>query len=139
VGGSVRAAIHDRLGVQIEVSRYATTSALTQQRLTSVQFAPSVMYSLPDRLTDYVWLRPYLGGGLTWYRSSVGSATPVVGDSVTDVRMGRQVFGGTELIFAAAPRFALSADYGYRWSQTPFGGFDLGGNAVSVSGHWYVK
>ena len=137
-GASARASLGDRFGIQLEVSRYAPTSAVAQQRLTSVQFAPSLLYSLPDKLTDYVWLRPYLGAGVTVYRSTLSSGTPA-GDSVTDSRLGRQVFGGTEVAFASVPRFTLSADYGYRWPQTPFVGFDLGGRGLSVSGHWYVK
>jgi hypothetical protein len=138
-GGSVRASVGNRFVMQVEVSRYALTSAVTQERLTSVQFAPSLLYSLPDRLTDYVWVRPYVGAGVTVYRSTLGGATPSAGTGVTTNRLGRQAFGGTEVIFAAVPRFSLSADYGYRWPESPFDGFELGGRGLSVSGHWYVK
>jgi opacity protein-like surface antigen len=137
-GASARAAVHDRFGIQLEVSRYAPASAVGQQRLTSLQFAPSLLYSLPDKLTDYVWLRPYIGAGVAIYRSTLSSGT-TAGESVTDNRLGRQVFGGTEVTFASMPRFTLSADYGYRWHQAPFSGFELGGRGLSVSGHWYVK
>jgi hypothetical protein len=137
-GASARASVHDRFGIQLEVSRYAPDSAVAQPRLTSLQFAPSLLYSLPDKLTDYVWLRPYIGAGVAIYRSTLSGGTPA-GDSVTDSRLGRQVFGGTEVTFASVPRFTLSADYGYRWHQAPFSGFELGGRGLSVSGHWYVK
>ena len=136
-GGSARASVGHPFGIEVDVSRYAPTSAVAQQRMTSLQFAPSLLYSLPDKLTDYVWLRPYVGAGVTIYRSTL-RGTPV-GDSVTDNRLGRQVFGGAAVAFSSAPRFTLSADYGYRWPQTPFAGFDLGGRGLSVSGHWYVK
>jgi hypothetical protein len=138
LGASLRASVRDRVGIQLEVSRYAPASAVGQQRMTSLQFAPSVLFTLPDKLTDYVWLRPYLGAGVTVYRSTMSGGTPA-GASVTDSRLGRQVFGGTELTFSSVPRFTLSADYGYRWHQAPFSGFELGGRGLSVSGHWYVK
>jgi hypothetical protein len=137
-GGSARASVGKRFGIEFELSRYAPSSTVTQQRLTSLQFAPSLVYSLPDKLTDYLWLRPYVGAGMTVYRSTLSGGIPG-GDSVVDTRWGRQVFGGTEVTFSAIPRFALSADYGYRWPQTPFDGFELGGRGLSVSGHWYLK
>ena len=136
-GFSARASVHKRLGVQLELSRYASAALPAQRQLTSIQFAPSVLFALPDRLTDYLWLRPYAGAGITMYRSTLGTGVP--GVVSTDNRYGRHVFAGTALTFASAPRFALSADYGYRWHQAPFSGFDLGGPGLSVSGHWYVK
>lgn len=140
-GVSGRAAITEHLGVQLEVSRYAPSSIIAPERMTSVQFAPSVMYSLPDKLTDYVWIRPYVGGGLTMYRHSLNSGIP--GDlAITDNGIGKQLFGGTALAFASAPRFTLSFDYGYRWADAPlapFAGTELAGKGLSVSGHWYVK
>jgi hypothetical protein len=135
-GVSARAPIAGRFGLQVEASRYAPSSVAGQARLTSIQISPSLLFSLPDKLTDYVWLRPYLGAGVTMYRSKLG-VTP--SNSVTDSRLGRQVFGGVEAAFAGLPQFALSADYGYRWSQAPFAGYSLGGRGLSVSGHWYVK
>jgi len=137
-GASARASVGGRFRVQLEASRYALTNAAVQQRLTSVQFAPSLLYFLPDKVTDYVWMRPYVGGGITAYRSTLGS-TSAAGNSVSDNRMGRQAFGGVEVALAGAPRFTLSADFGYRWRQTPFEGFELGGRGLSISGHWYVK
>ena len=137
-GASVRASAGDGFGIQLDLSRYTPVSAVGQQRLTSVQFAPSLLYSLPDKLTDYLWLRPYLGAGVTIYRSTLGSGTPAR-NSATSSQLGRQLLGGAEMAFAAAPRLTVSADYGYRWRQAPFDGFELGGPGLSVSGHWYVK
>jgi hypothetical protein len=137
-GASARASVGGRFRVQLEASRYAATSAAVQQRLTSVQFAPSLLYFLPDKVTDYVWMRPYVGGGMTMYHSTL-SGTSAAGSSVSDNTLGRQAFGGVEVALAGAPRFTLSADFGYRWRQTPFDGFELGGRKLSVSGHWYVK
>jgi opacity protein-like surface antigen len=137
-GASARALVGGHFRFQLEARRYAQTNAVAQRRLTSVQFAPSLLYSLPDKVTDYLWIRPHLGAGFTVYRST-SSGISTAGDSVSDSRLGRQVFGGAELAVAGVPRFSLSADFGYRWSQTPFDGFALGGRNVSVSGHWYVK
>jgi hypothetical protein len=98
-----------------------------------------VLYSLPDRVTDYLWMRPYLGSGATLRRHSFGTGTSAAGDSTSGYGFGLQAFGGGELTFAGAPQFALSADLGYRWFQTPLAGFDLGGLGLTVSAHWYVK
>ena len=138
-GASARAWRRDRIGVQVDVSRYAITSGTTPARLTSFQVEPSVLYSLPDRVTDYLWMRPYLGSGATLRRHSFGTGTSAAGDSTSGYGFGLQAFGGGELTFAGAPQFALSADLGYRWFQTPLAGFDLGGLGLTVSAHWYVK
>ena len=136
-GVSGRAWSRNRLGVQIEVSRYTQTGVVTPDRFTSVQFAPSVLYSLRDRVTDYVWLRPYFGGGASLHRQTLSGVTRDA--SVSDSKFGFRGFGGTEVTFATVPRFALSADVGYDSSKTLFEGFDLGGFGFSVSGHWYFK
>jgi opacity protein-like surface antigen len=138
-GASARAWSHDRVGVQLEVSRIVLTSAATPSRLTSMQFSPSVLYSLPDHVTDFVWMRPYLGAGAGLGQQTLSFTTSYVDASLSHKSLGLQTFGGSEMTFAAIPRFALSADLGYRWSQQPFAGFDLSGVSVSVSGHWYFK
>ena len=126
----------NRLGMQLDASRYASTS-LTTARVTAIQIAPSLLYSLPDRVTDYLWLRPYVGSGAMLHRSS-NTATPG-GVPVSASGFGLQAFGGGEVTFAGAPQFALSADLGYRWYRTAPAAFDGGGLGVSVLGHWYVK
>ena len=138
-GASARAWRRDRIGVQVDMSRYAMTGSTTSARLTSFQVEPSMLYSLPDRVTDYVWMRPYVGSGATLRRHSFGSGTAATGESVSGYGFGLQAFGGGELTFAGAPQFALSADLGYHWFQTPLAGFDLRGLGLTVSGHWYVK
>lgn len=140
-GATARAWTRDRLGVQLEVTRSALTSAVAPQRLTSVQFGPSLLYSLRDRVTDYVWMRPYLGAGAHVYRSTLSGVTPDAGASVSDQSLGFQTFGGAEVTFPNMPRFALSADLGYRWSKPKplFADFELSGMSFAVSGHWYVR
>jgi hypothetical protein len=139
-GVTARAWHHNRLGIQLEVSRYGLTGNAVPGRVTSFEFEPSVLYSVPDRVGDYLWLRPYVGSGATLHRQTLSSVTPGVGDSVSDSGLGIKAFGGGELTFASAPQLALSVDAGYRWSRaTQFAGFKVDGLGVSVSGHWYVK
>ena len=96
------------------------------------RWTPDAMFRLADRVTDYVWVRPYFGGGAMMHRQNYGAG-------VSDTTLGYQAFGGGEFTFASVPRFALSADAGYRWSRNASPGFDFGGVAFSVAGHWYFR
>jgi hypothetical protein len=131
-GVSARAWPHRHLGFQVDMSRYALTNPALPERVTAMQFAPSAMFRLADRVTDYVWVRPYFGGGAMMHRQNYGAG-------VSDTTLGYQAFGGGEFTFASVPRFALSADAGYRWSRSPSPAFDFGGVAFSVAGHWYFR
>ena len=128
-----------RLGVQLDLSQSRLTSDVSAERVRSTQFSPSLIYSLTDYVGDNLWLRPYLGGGGVMTRSKLNSGTPEVSASVSDSSFGLRAFGGTELTLPGAPRFAISADVGYQWSEQPFPGFELGGLGFAISGHWYVK
>ncbi len=136
-GASARGWRRDRVGVQLELSRYAMTSGVVPGRLTSLQIEPSVLYALPDRVTDYVWLRPYVGTGLHLRRQTFSSGPGSVSES--DTGLGAQAFGGAELTFSGMPQFALSAGAGYQWSRTPAVGFETGGLGLTLAGHWYVR
>lgn len=138
-GATGRAWSHDRFGAQLEISRYTFTSIEPSGRVTSIQVDPSLLYSLTDRVTDYVWVRPYLGSGVNVRRQSFSDPIPSAEPSVSESKFGFQLFGGGEFTFASIPRFALSADLGYHWPRASFAGVYLGGLGVSVSGHWYVK
>jgi opacity protein-like surface antigen len=128
-----------RFGIQLDLSRSTLTSASSSERLRSTEFAPSVIFSLPDYVGDNVWLRPYVGGGGALTRSRLSSTTPEVLSSASENSFGFRAFGGAEATIPGAPRFAVSADVGYRWAQQPYPTFDLGGVGFSLSGHWYVK
>jgi hypothetical protein len=131
-GVSARAWPHRHLGFQVDMSRYTLTSPGAPARLTSMVFAPSALYRFADRVNEYVWVRPYIGGGATLHRQNLGPG-------FTDTTLGYQAFGGGELTFASMPRFAIGVDAGHRWSQEPSNGLDLGGVTFSISGHWYFK
>jgi hypothetical protein len=131
-GGSFRGWSRKRIGMQFEVSRYSMTIAGGPDNVTTLEVAPSLVYSLRDHIGDYVWLRPYVGGG-----ANVQHATQTGLESAN--KLGFQTFGGGEFTFANAPQFAVSTDLGYRFGDAPYEGFDLGRLRFSLSGHWYLK
>ena len=139
VAASARMWRTNRLGAQLDLSRYEMTDVTGTERVTSVQFEPSVLYALRDRVADDYWLRPYVGAGANFGRHSLTIDTLGPANSVSEDRSGLQAFGGGEMAFAAMPQFALSADVGYHWSRAPFAGHDFNGLGFAVSGHWYVK
>ena len=90
-------------------------------------------------MTDYVWFRPYVGSALsvrhqTWKLSGPAAVEPASANGT-----GFRVFGGSELTFAGAPRFGLSAELGYRQFPTTFPGFETDRLSASIAGHWYIK
>lgn len=138
-GATARTWWRNRLGLQFEMSRDRYDRVGAQGSITSIEFAPSLLYSLPDSVTAGLWLRPYVGGGGSLYRATVNDPTVLVADIVTEKGLGFQTFGGVEATFAGAPRFAVSADAGYRWSHTTLGGLEPDKIGFSFAAHWYVK
>jgi hypothetical protein len=114
------------LGVQFNLSR-PRLEAADGRSLRSTQFAPSVLYSLPDAVTTSVWLRPYAGAGPRIYRAHL------------ETHLGYEAFGGAEATLAAMPQLALSTDIGYRWSRPTINGFEPRDIGFSLLAHWYVK
>ena len=139
-GASARAWSRKHFGAQIDFSHYAMDDALTTQHATSLQFEPSVLFSMKDSVTDYVWLRPYVGSGLSIAQQSM-STPNAIGASTSETNMGGQIFGGTELTFPGLPQLAVSAQASYHWIPTPtsFTGMDFSGFGISVAAHWYFK
>lgn len=137
-GVTARVWSREHFGVQVDAFRSAITSDLAPGRVTSMEFAPSLIYLLRDHVTDNVWLRPYVGAGAVLRRSTL-KITPDTAEALTDGTFGFRTFGGAEVTFPSVPRFAVSADLGYLWSEDPFPGFELSRVRFSISGHWYVK
>jgi len=135
-GVTTRGWSHKRLGVQFDLAHYNVSSPIDLGTMSSTEFGPSVLFSFNDHVADYTWLRPYLGAGMNFYKSSLTS--PLLGD-MSDSRYGSQMFGGGELSFASVPQFAISTQVSYRWFNEPRQGYDLGGVGVSLAGHWYLK
>lgn len=136
--GSARRWFAGGFGIQFEASREELTSALSPERVSSMQFAPSVIYALPDTVSNYLWVRPYVGGGASMYRSTLDSGASAAARP-TESGMDVQAFGGGEFTLANVPRLTLSADLAYRRPRTPFGTFETKTFTLSVAGHWYVK
>lgn len=140
-GAAARAWWRNQLGLQVEVSRSSVDGVQTPGHMTSFQLAPSVLDPLPDGVSDSLWVRPYVGAGGNFYHATLTSGPSAVdqNNAVTDKGLGFQAFGGAEATFSGAPRFALSADFGYRWSQASFVGFDPSKVRFALSAHWYVR
>jgi hypothetical protein len=137
-GGSARGWRKNRFGGELTVTHSTTTSSVSPDEMSTLRFAPSLLYALPDRITDYLWLRPYVGTGVHFSHSSLSSATPgVTGPSSND--LGLQVFGGGELTFAAVPQLTVSANLTYRSVDTSFEGFEPSHFGFGISAHWYLK
>lgn len=136
LGVGARAWAHKRLGVQFDLAHYEVSSPIDLGSMSTTDFGPSVLFSFNDHVADYTWLRPFVGAGMNFYKSSFTS--PLLGD-MSDSRYGSQMFGGAELSFASVPQFAVSTQLSYRWFNEARQGYDLGGVGVSLAGHWYLK
>lgn len=139
LGPSARYWNRTRIGGQIALVRDSLSSDLVPSGAISWQFQPSVLYALPDHIADYVWLRPYVGGGVTVRHLSMSDLPfgTTASTSATDV--SPLFFGGGEVTFPGLPKLGVSADAGYRGSRTTLAGVDVGGFGVAISGHWYIK
>jgi hypothetical protein len=138
-GATTRVWRDNGLGLQVGLSRDTMTSSAAAGRVTSVQVEPAVVYGLLDHVSDYFWIHPYVGAGLSVRHQSLQDAAPTGTEPASSTGMGYRAFGGSEVTFAGAPRFALSADAGYQHVPTPFAGFEPSQFSVFVLGHWYVK
>jgi hypothetical protein len=137
-GATGRAWHKDRFGLDVRLTR-STMSSDAAGRMTSVEFEPRFVYALFDHVSNYVWIRPYLGSGVTFAHRTLTGLSPATTTKTTDNRMGFDLFGGGELTFASATPFGLSAELGYRPSATPFPGFETDRLRLSIAGHWYIK
>jgi hypothetical protein len=138
-GATARAWGNNHIGMQLGFVRDTETSAIAPGRMTSVAFEPGFVYGLFDRVSDYVWLRPYVGSSLSIRRQTVSGTSPLSLEPVSQTDTGYRVFGGAEFTFASMPRFGLSADIGYRRLDSSFNDFPTDRMSVAVAGHWYVK
>jgi hypothetical protein len=141
-GATGRAWRTDRVGVELRVTRNAMTSDTAAGRMTSLEFEPRVAFALFDHVSDYVWVRPYVGSGVSFGHHTLKVTLPEGGpeaQTASSNHVGLRLFGGSELTFAGATRFGLSAEAGYRPSSTPFPGFETDRFTLSIAGHWYIK
>jgi len=137
LGASARAWTRGPLGVQVHLSRYQLTSVADSSVLTSTQIGPSLLMTLGRHVTEQVWVRPYVGAGVSLHRTSLSS--PALGPLVADSAMGWQVLGGAEVTLASLPQIGLGAELGHQWFDAPFTGWNIGGFGLALSAHWYVR
>jgi hypothetical protein len=126
-----------KIGIQFDVTHSSMTNDVFFTSLSSTQVGPRVLYAFRDRVSDRIWVRPYLGAGAHMLRASVND--PVTGLSQSDTGVAAQFFGGAEITLSAAPRLGLSAEAGHQWHQSPFVGYTLDGMMMTLSAHWYIK
>jgi hypothetical protein len=138
-GGTARFWRTDRVGIQLSFTQDRMTSDVAAGRVTSMRFEPGVVYALFDHVSDYVWMRPYLGSVLSIHRQTLKVPAPAAIEPPSESGFGFRVFGGSELTFAGAPRFGLSLELGYRRSPAPFPDFEAARMSASLAGHWYIK
>ena len=138
VGGTARAWHKNHLGIQVAFMRDTMTSDVAAGRVTSMQFEPGVEYAPFDRVSDYLWLRPYMGSSVNFVHQTLSIASPLA-MPVSDSGLGVRFYGGGELTFASMPQFGVSADVGYRHLPAPFAGFKAEPLSMSIAGHWYIK
>ena len=138
-GATARAWRNNRLGLQLGLTRDVMRSDVTSGRVTSMQFESGVVYALFDHVSDYVWIRPYVGSGLSVHHQTLSVLVPDATTHAANTGVGFRVFGGSELTFATVTRFGLSAEVGYRRFPSPFADFEADRLSVSVAGRWYIK
>lgn len=124
------------VGAQLELGRATHTSA-GLLRMSVTEVGVSAMTSFADLANNAAWIRPYAGGGVSFFRSSLRSTSGAA--MATDTSRGYQAFGGAEFTSANLPQLAVSADVRHVWATTPFGGFETGGLGLGLAAHWYVK
>src|SRR5262245_29528079 len=139
VGATARAWHKNHLGIQVAVMRDVMTSDVAAGRVTSMRFEPGVEYAPFDRVSDYLWFRPYMGSAVSFVHQTLSISRPFARPPVSDSGLGYRVYGGGELTFASMPQFGVSADLGYRHLPAPFAGFKADPLSVSIAGHWYIK
>ena len=138
-GATGRAWQNDRVGLEFRLTHNSMTSDTAPGRMTSLELEPRVVYALFDHVSDYVWVRPYVGSGLTFSHRTLTATSPGAIENASNNDVGLHVFGGGELTFASVTRFGVSAELGYRSSSTPFPGFEPDPLTLSIAGHWYIK
>jgi hypothetical protein len=131
-GGSGRLWLSRHIGAQVQLTHQSFTDA--DNDFKTISFLPSAVVTIGDRVSDYLSLRPYVGGGL-----SVAHMTMQAPAVESKTVMGVQFFGGAELTFASVPQVGVSFDVGYRHAGESFEGVDASGLAVSGAAHWYFR
>lgn len=151
VGGTVRYWVTPAVGVDVLVSRYsvgisnyAYAGVVAEASASVLQIAPAVTYRFGEQdPDDDVSVRPYVGGGVSLFRSSFKASAQGYGlraeESASSSELGFRGFGGVELFFKSIPRLSVTSDIGYYSVGAPFTGISIGGMAIGVGANWYLN
>jgi hypothetical protein len=142
VGANARYWSQNRVGFELGYSHSSIGFPDVGYDASVNQVIPSFLLALSKVDRPSCFIRPYVGGGITFSRSSSSLNLSSVGlgnnkDSVSNV--GGQGFVGTELTFKKVPKLAFGADLGYYSTAIPFTGIKIGGFAIAATIHYYVK
>lgn len=138
-GAAARAWHNNRIGFQVSIGRDTMTSDVAAGRVTAMQIEPAVLFALFDHVSDYIWVRPYAGSGVSFQHQSLQVSGADAASQSSDNGIGYRLFGGSELTFAGMQRFGLSVEFGYRHVPSPFQGFEADSVSGALVGHWYIK
>jgi hypothetical protein len=138
-GAAARAWHNNRVGFQVSFGRDTMTSDVAAGRVTAMQVEPAVLFALFDHVSDYVWIRPYVGSGISFHHQSLKVSASDAESQASENGVGYRLFGGSELTFASMQRFGLSVEVGYRHVPAPFQGFEADRVSGALVGHWYVR
>ena len=137
-GASARVWSKSSLGAQLQISRHSFNSTDLLSRAIATDIAPSLLFSMRDRVNDRLWWRPYVGLAGHYVHASRKDLIYLYATETTST-FGARAFAGGEMAFARLLRFTISADAGYYHLQPPFVGLDPSGVGFALAGHWYVK
>jgi hypothetical protein len=129
---SVRYWMNERLGAEVTASFYSNYGSST------TAISPSVLVRFGEpRGGGSATFHPYFGGGLTFWKYSSTYYRNYYSDR--DYSYGKVGFGGfagTEVVFDAIPKLAVSGNLGF-YSSPSFLGYS--GLFWTVGAHWYFK
>ena len=143
VGATARYWSSNKMGFELGFSRYSLGYKVPgiSASFSVYQIEPSVLYAFSKGdASSSVSLRPYVGGGVSIFRSSTNVSISGFGsDGSSSTDFGGQGFGGIELGFSKAPRLAISGDVGYYSTKTLIARTSLGGIAFRMAIYYFIK
>jgi hypothetical protein len=144
VGANVRYWSGKRVGFEVGYSRSSIGYGSSGLGYTASvnQIIPSLLLTISQADKPSCRIRSYIGGGVNFSRSSTEIDTSNLGlgnDKESSTNVGGQGFVGLELVFKKIPRLSFGGDAGYYSTAIPFTGMKIGGFALGLGIHFYLK
>src|SRR4029079_17985857 len=111
-GATARVWGNRRIAIPLAYTRDTLTNDLISDRVSTTRFEWGLIYSPVDRLSDYVWFRPYVGTVASYGHQTMRVGGPQGLDVASDNGVGYRIFGGSELTFASVPWAGVSFEVG---------------------------